>query len=216
MSTIKGVIFDFDGVLVLTEKSTFKFYQKLLPKYGFNLKDEDFNLKAGRKSLDFFKDVMRDKFDESIVNEWVNIKRKAFISNPRKYVELAAGAENLLKNLLKSNYRLAIGSQNEKEMIEATLDEFKISKYFKSVFSLQDIKKKKPDPEVFLLASKSLNLQPKECLIIEDSPHGIEGAKSGGFKSLALTTSFDKTNFSKADYVFSNLLQISIEFIKAL
>ena len=69
----KLIIFDFDGVLVYTEKSTFDFYRKLLPKYGIYLKASDFKYKIGRKSVDFFRDVLGDKFDEKLVEKMFEI-----------------------------------------------------------------------------------------------------------------------------------------------
>src|SRR5258708_3844472 len=110
----KLIIFDFDGVLVKTERTTFNFYKKLLPKYGFVLKETDFKYKAGRKSIDFFKDVLGDKFDQRLVDLFIEKKRKAFLKDVKRYLEPLPGVFKLLDNIEKKGIKMAIGSQNEK------------------------------------------------------------------------------------------------------
>lgn len=203
------IIFDFDGVLVNTKYTTFNYYRKILPKYDIHLKEEDFKYKIGRKSIDFFKDVLGHKYNQNLVDKLIKMKRQEFIKNVPKYLEPLKGAFELLENCRKANIQMAIGSQNERELIEKALDIFSIRKYFKMTTSLQDIKNKKPHPEVFLLVAKTLNISPKKTVVIEDSPLGIEAAEIGGFKSIGITTSFLRNDLIKADLIIDSMTKLA-------
>lgn len=213
---LKLVIFDFDGVLVDTELTTFNFYKELLPKYNIFLKDSDFQYKIGQKSIDFFKNALGKKFDERLVQEITLVKRKAFIEDVKKYLTPIPGMFELLELCQKEGLKMAIGSQNEKELIQKALDEFRIRKYFSFTTSLQDIKNKKPDPEVYLLVTSKLGINPKDAIVIEDAPQGIEGAIKGGFKSVGVMTAFSEKELNEADLVVRDLTQLSPAILKNL
>ena len=208
------VIFDFDGVLVNTEYTTFSFYKDLLPKYNIHLKEEDFKHKAGRKSHDSFKFVLRDKYDEKIVDELVELKREAFIKDVKKYLKPLPGVFDLLESCKKAGLKMGIGSQNEKPLIQKALDVFGFRDYFEFTTALQDLSNKKPHPEVFLLVADTVGILPEESVVIEDAPIGIEAAIEGGFKSIGITTSFTKEDLNKADLVIDSLSELDGEKLK--
>jgi len=72
---------------------------------------------------------------------------------------------------------------------------------------------KKPHPEIYLLASKRLHLDPSECLVVEDAISGMKAALAAGCKCLALTTSFKAEEFDQADWVVKNLSEVPEECI---
>ena len=178
---LKGVIFDLDGVLIETEKETFKFYQKKFSEAGLELKDGDFKFKAGRKSHDFFNDVLtkedRKKIDpEKLLRE----KRELFNTKIDQYAKKVTGGKKLIEWIYDQGLPMALASQNEPRMIESALKWLGIKQYFQVVLTLDDIKNKKPDPEIYLLALKRLKLKATECIVIEDSQSGVEAARNAG------------------------------------
>lgn len=211
---IKYIIFDFDGVLVDTEYSTFLYYKKIFPNYGFSLKESDFKYKIGRKSIDFLKDVMGNNFTEELAQKLTKIKRDAFQQNIKKYLKPISDSMNFLEKANKQGFALAIGSQNEKVLLEKAIDVFGIRHFFKAIISLQDIKNKKPNPEVFLKTAEKLGIFPKEAVVIEDTPDGIKAARCGGFKVIGLTTSLSAEDLKTADLVVDSLLRINLEELK--
>lgn len=178
---IEAVIFDLDGVLIETELETFKFYQKRLADFGIRLSDDKFKYKAGRKSRDFFNDALtqeeRLKVDvENLLAE----KRELFNTEISRYAKKVLGGKELLQWLHDNGYLLALASQNERRMIDSALNWLGISKYFKVVLSLDDIKSKKPHPEIYDRACSKLQCVKKECLVVEDSKDGVMAAKNSG------------------------------------
>ncbi|EFK97277.1 Haloacid dehalogenase [sediment metagenome] len=207
------IIFDFDGVIVNTERTTFEFYKEILPAYGIQLTEVDFRYKAGRKSVDFFRDVLGEKFDMGLVTTLIEKKRETFLADIPKFLKPLPGIFDLLEESKRSGLKLAIGSQNEKLLIQKAVDVFKIRHYFDFMTSLQDIQKKKPDPEVFLLVSSTMGIPPHESIVIEDSPSGIEAAGRGGFASVGITTSFSRKDLGHATKVIDTLTELTPDIL---
>src|SRR3989339_2152950 len=95
---IKAILFDLDGILIETEKETFHFYQEYFKKhYNIIIKDSDFKYKAGRKSKDFFHDILTSGQMEKInIKKITDSKRELFNSQIDKYTKKVAGGGELL------------------------------------------------------------------------------------------------------------------------
>jgi beta-phosphoglucomutase-like phosphatase (HAD superfamily) len=88
-----------------------------------------------------------------------------------------------------------------------------IKKFFDVIITVEDVEQGKPEPDVFLLASKTLNISPKRCIVIEDAPVGIEAAKTAGMLCIALTTTHKKEELDPAHLIVKNLNHISVKDI---
>ncbi|MAF14016.1 MAG: hypothetical protein CMI53_03940 [Parcubacteria group bacterium] len=215
---IKAVLFDLDGVLIKTEHETFKFYQDYLEKKGINLRDSDFKFKAGRKSKDFWNDVLTLEQKKIIdFEKLTQLKREEFNTEPDKYVTKVDGGEELLKLLKKNNFKLAIISQNESQMISSMADWLNIREFFEVILSIDDITNLKPDPEIYLLAAKKLGVTSNECVVIEDSKDGIGSAKNAGMKCIGVKHNFmPKGTYDQADTTVKKLSEINLNLINSL
>jgi len=142
------------------------------------------------------------------------LKRELFNTQIEKFAKKVEGYKELLDFLKKRSYLLALASQNEPRMIESALRWLNAKKYFKVILSFADIKNKKPDPEIYLLAAKRLGVNSCECMVIEDSSDGIMAAKNGGFKCIALKHDYMPQEIYKdADTVVEKLVDI-IKYLK--
>lgn len=211
------VIFDFDGVLVETEQTTFDFYQEILPSYGLCLSKDAFRFKVGRKSIDFLRDALGEKFSEDLAAVLIEEKRKAFLADVTKYLKPVDGAFDLLEQLKDDRMKMVIGSQNEKPLLEKAVDAFGIRHYFAAVLSLQDITKKKPDPEIVRLAAARAGVDTNRSVVIEDSPHGLEAAHAADSACVGITTSFTREQLSPlADHVIDSMRELNPSFLRSL
>ncbi|MBN2165280.1 MAG: HAD family phosphatase [Marinilabiliaceae bacterium] len=77
-----------------------------------------------------------------------------------------------------------------------------------------EVDRKKPFPDIFILAAKKLGLKPDECLVVEDAISGVEAAKAAGCMCLGLTTSFEKDKLMQADWISNTLDDAPIECIQ--
>jgi len=212
---IKAILFDLDGVLIETEKETFEFYKKYLAKKKIYLQNEDFFYKIGRKSAEFWNDVLTPDQKKLVDTEKLTqLKRRLFINKPAKYVKKIPGGKQLLSKLRSKGFQTALVSQNEKAMVESVLRWLQIRTKFDVVLSIDDITNKKPHPEIYLLAAKKLNVRPNECLAIEDSKDGVQAVKSAGMLCAAVMHSYTPLDYIKeADIKIKKLQDIEKLFL---
>jgi len=108
--------------------------------------------------------------------------------------------------------KLAVASSSHKRMIEYVLKKLKIIDLFDSIVGAEDIDRSKPDPEIFLISAKRLNVKPEECIVVEDSKLGVEAAKKAGMKCLGyINPSSGKQDLSKADFVAEDFCKLDIQ-----
>ena len=206
----KAALFDMDGVLIETEKETFKFYQEELKNQGIILKDKDFKYKAGRKSVDFWNDVLTEEEQKKIdVRALTNLKREMFNMNPEKYIKKVEGGKEVLATLKNKEIRLALVTQNELRMANSSIDWLGIRELFDVILTIEDIENLKPSPEIYLLAAKKLGAIPAECIVIEDSRDGVVAAKNAEMTCIGINHPYTpKDALDKSDYKINNLNEI--------
>ncbi|NJL41936.1 MAG: HAD-IA family hydrolase [Leptolyngbyaceae cyanobacterium SM1_4_3] len=81
-----------------------------------------------------------------------------------------------------SRWRFA--SSSHPSTLEATLKAIQLHQYFHTVVSINDVKKGKPEPDLFLLAAQRLGVSPQDCIVYEDSEGGLEAARRAGMRSI--------------------------------
>ena len=185
MKKYKCIIFDCDGVLVDTEVTSNQLLVDMANKYGANI-DLDFAMKHFKGShfsdcLAIIKTLVKEDVPQSFENEYRTELDKQF----KATVEPIKGVKEVIENL-KIPY--CVASSGTVDKIRLNLDLVGLLPYFEGkIFSCYTIKKWKPEPDVFLLAAKTMGFKPEECLVIEDSKLGVLGAKNGGFDVLGYT-----------------------------
>ena len=85
--------------------------------------------------------------------------------------------------------------------------------YFNTIVDGTQVSKAKPDPEVFMIAARDLNLAPENCIVLEDAIAGIDAANIAGMTSVGIG---DRETLSEARYVFKDFTEIDLDFIKEL
>jgi beta-phosphoglucomutase family hydrolase len=188
---MKAVIFDKDGVLVETFDSYFKAYSRVLSKIGIKIIVDDIAKRYGIKGPEIIKQVAEEKgriITNEQAQELANEKDKLYIKFSEKKLKLLPGVKKLLIYLKKKKYKIGIASSASKEAIEQMMKVTKIKNYIDASVNGFEVKLSKPNPDIFLECAKKLNVNPEDCIVVEDSIHGIEAAKRAGMKSLAVTT----------------------------
>ena len=80
----------------------------------------------------------------------------------------------------------------------------------------EDVRRGKPDPEVFLIAARRLGVPPERCVVLEDAPAGIEAARAAGMGSIGVTNGVSRPGLAIADRVVDDLRSLSVEGVTAL
>jgi HAD superfamily hydrolase (TIGR01509 family) len=139
----------------------------------------------------------------------------------RTHLRLFPGVADFIRRAADL-YPLAVASGALKREVELVLDFGGVRDYFLAIVSAEDVTRGKPDPESFLKAHQIINahaaarIPTQECLVIEDSLHGVEAARLAGMPVLAVTNSYPKDQLSKADMVVESLDGLSLDSLQTL
>ena len=218
-----GLIFDIDGVIADTEavnaRASIKVFVDLFGVEG--VVREDFEAGLGRGAEEYVKAAARvhglELTDEQV--EKATQLRQEYFLNILSEEPLPAfpGVLELMGEAMqREDFRVAIATSGTLEKSRAVLNAVGVP-YRKMVYvNGNDVKHKKPDPELFLIAAERIDIPPAHCVVIEDAPNGVQAAKAAGTKCIAVTNSTTAAKLREADLVCDSMEQFSIEAIQRL
>lgn len=209
---IKAVLFDMDGLMVDTESLSTEAFINSAKAQGYNMtKEETLKVLGFTKAniyqfwIDYFQGTNVDG-KKLVDDHYEYIENVLYTVGPEKmpYVE------ELLKYLRENNYKIAVASSSDTADIKNNLEKTKLEKYIDEIASGAEVGNGKPAPDVFLLAAERLDVDPKDCLILEDSKAGIKAGKASGAMVFMVPDMFtvDKECEDTADRILTNLGEV--------
>lgn len=218
LMSIKAVIFDLDGVIVDTAKYHYLAWQKLSGELGFIFTEKDNERLKGIsrvRSLEILLEVggVLGSFSEAKMTQMADRKNRWYVDYISKIdeSEILEGTLECLKGFRDIGLKLALGSASKNAML--ILNNLKIKPCFDAIIDGNKVSRAKPDPEVFLMAAKELNVAPEECIVFEDAQAGIDAAKKGGMKSVAIGKPENLTGY---DRIYKGLYEVNPKEIAQL
>jgi beta-phosphoglucomutase len=208
---VKAIIFDFDGVIVDTEKKKFNDLKKILKKQNILLKKNSFSDMVGKKTDLFLKEQFPN-IKKTIFNKIIDERRKEQNKNIEKY-KLIKGIKKLLNYLKLKNVKIGLTTGSKKQFVLKILEKNKINYFFDIIVTGEDFISSKPNPECFKLTLKKLKVSSKETIIIEDSKAGIQSAKLTGSKVFGLNTYNNISSKTGANKIFNTHIDI-LNYVK--
>ena len=209
----KAVIFDLDGVIVDTAKYHFLAWRNLANSLGFDFTEEQNEQLKGVsrvKSLEILLDIGNVKLSKKKKRLLLEEKNNEYLEYVNKMTsdEILPGVLEILNFLYENNISYALGSASKNAPL--ILEKVGLLERFFALVDGNDVTKAKPDPEVFLIGAKKLNVNPEDCIVIEDAIAGVQAANTANMLSIGIG---DKNVLSEADYVFSDMVAITPNFI---
>jgi beta-phosphoglucomutase len=225
VTVLKAIIFDCDGVIANTEPIHMAALQRLLSEEGITVSREDYFehylalddrgcfLKAfGERGISLTSDAL----DELI-------RRKSAYVEPvmRETLELLPGSAEFIRRAALE-YPLAVASGALKHEIVLVLKYGGLRDCFQVIISAEDVARGKPHPDPFVKACRELSalsedpIDPSECLVIEDSIHGVRAAIEAGMRCLAVTNSYPSRHLVEAHLVIDSLAEISLNDLREM
>lgn len=205
---LKAVLWDMDGVIVDTYAGHLDSWTRALAEVGQDLTEETFKRTFGMNNRLILKTIYGRDLDEDFVQRVSDRKEEIFREDIRGRVKTLPGVVDWLARFQKMGLKQAVASSAPQANIDALLDELVIRSYFQAEAAGATLRGK-PDPAVFLLAAQLLDVDPRDCLVIEDSIAGVEaGVRSGG-KVLAVLTTNPAEKLSAADLIVKDLTDFS-------
>lgn len=185
---MKAVIFDMDGVLILSGDAHFIAWRETAHELGVDLTRERFAHHFGRTNPDIIRDLLGPSVPEPEMHRIADRKERAYRELVRANVPIAPGTRDLLEALASDGFVLAVGSSAPRENIDMLLDAASLRPFFAGIVDGSMVQRGKPAPDVFLLASRLIAVDPARCVVVEDAPHGVEAALAAGMHAIALAT----------------------------
>ena len=199
-----AVLWDMDGVLVDTGDFHFKSWKETFDELGISFTREDFRKTFGMNNAGILEWVFGRKSNLDEVSRISDKKESLFRELVEGKAEPLPGVLLWLKQFQDWGINQAITSSAPPENIEALVTELKIDEYFDVIVSGFDLPGK-PNPDVFLKAANTLQIEPKNCIVVEDAIAGVQGAERAGMRCIAVTTTNPASALKKADFIFDNL-----------
>ena len=196
----KGIIFDLDGVLVFTDQFHFAAWKQLASELGYTIDEEMNSRLRGVSRMDSL-NIVLEKYEGILSNEQKVVladrKNKIYLNYLENMVpsDVSNAVRKTLADLHERGYKIALGSSSRNAKI--ILKKVALEEAFDAISDGTNISKSKPDPEVFLKAAEYLDLQPEECIVVEDAYAGIDAAKAGNMQAVGIGEAY---SYAKADY----------------
>jgi beta-phosphoglucomutase family hydrolase len=211
MDSKRGAVFDWDGVIINSGPQHETSWERLAKECGKPLPENHFKRGFGMKN-------------EVIIPEllgWTAVPVEIRILSLRKeaiYREIVReqgmhplpGVEAWLRKLREAEIPCVIGSSTHRENITSTLDVLGLEGFFADIVAAEDVRRGKPDPEVFLTAARRIGVEPADAIVFEDALVGVAAAKAAGMRVVAVTTTEPKEKLGHADWVVDQLDELSV------
>ncbi len=217
-----GLIFDIDGVIADTEAVNARVSIRVFADlFGIDVVREDFEAGLGRGAEEYVKAGARThgtELTDEQVKQATQLRQEYFIKilSEGPLPPFPGVMELMNEAMQREDFRVAIATSGTLEKSRAVLNAVGVP-YRKMVYvNGNDVKHKKPDPELFLTAAEGIEIEPAHCVVIEDAPNGVQAAKAAGARCIAVTNSSTADKLAESDLVCDSLEQITLDTITKL
>lgn len=212
-----AVIFDMDGVLIDSTYYIWESFRQLLVPYGIEISDEQIKKYLGHSLRDLIK-IWEEDFKvklpphEQFSKESLEIQIKMMKGIPTK-----SDLIHFLEDLKSHNVSMAVGTSSLSYRANKILKLLGVEGYIGAIITADDVAEHKPNPHVYLEAARRIEVDPQNCVVIEDAASGIEAARRANMKSIGYLTKYNSAESLKgADLLIKSFDEISVEKLKHL
>jgi beta-phosphoglucomutase len=205
---IRAVLFDLDGIVVDTLHYHYLAWQHMFEKHGGSVREHTILLHEGRNS----REILPILFEESGIQIPVE-QQEAFIEEKRAYyrsivqVRQFPHAFEVIDALKGRGFKVALVTACALQNMQHSLNSTQQS-HFDFIITGDEVPQAKPFPDPYLTAARYLGLEPAQCLVVENSPLGIESAQKAGMYCVAIETTLSKDYLASADCILQNISEL--------
>lgn len=202
MNNKKAYLFDLNGTMIDDMQYHIKAWHRILNELGANISLERMRDECYGKNNELLERMFPGRFTEDEKNRMSLEKEKQYQQEFKPHLALLPGLHEFLEKAHQEGIKMAIGSAAIMFNINFVLDNLNIRHYFDAIVSADDVAESKPNPETYLKCAAALNIDPKDCLVFEDAPKGVEAALNAGMESVVITLMHEKEDFMR----YSNII----------
>jgi len=214
---MKGVIFDWDGVVIDSSAQHERSWELLAAEISKPLPDGHFTAGFGKKNQEIIPNLLRWADDPAEIARLGDRKEELYRELVREQgVRVLPGARELIMALRAAGIPRSVGSSTPRSNLDAIFAATGLGELFDAVVCGDDVTNGKPAPDVFLLAAKKLGFAPADCIVIEDALVGIAAAHAAGMKVLAVATTHPLDELTAADAAVDSLEEITPDRLRQI
>jgi beta-phosphoglucomutase len=203
------MIFDLDGVLIHSMPLHIRAWERYLENFGMTCHEME-HLMHGKRNSELVRELFGPDLATDVVFEHGAAKERLFRQMLLESDLSVCGVPGLTEFLQRhKEVPKAIGSNAEPANIDFVVDNFGLRSYFQVIVSGQQLERPKPFPDIYLKAAGQLGFHPRDCIVFEDSPTGVEAARAARMRVVAVETT--PTDFQDVDLIVRNFLDPKLE-----
>ena len=201
---IKGLIFDMDGTITLTEPLHYQAFAEVFKNYGISYSfNEHLKKYAATGSKNIFTKVFAEKgklLDEKALQQCMARKKELYTKFVQESeIVLVKGVSAFVQRVVRAGLKKIIATGNSNlDVVRVILKKVGLIEYFPNIISNTEVAHGKPFPDVFLQAARRIGCEPAECIVFEDSINGVKAAFTAGIPCIALKTTASKEELLSA------------------
>jgi len=214
---LRGIVFDLDGVLVDSHPAHKRAWKMFFASVGKRVSNKELEfVLEGRKREDILRHFLGHLTDEQVKD--YGDQKEALFKNELPGIKIIHGLPRFLEQVITEGIVIALASSASRRRVEYILRQLDFNRRFQAVLTGDDVPRGKPDPAIFMLAAKRMNLCAGEILVCEDAVNGVEAAKAAGMKCLAIAANGRGPLLEKAgaDKVIPDFRQARVDELRGL
>lgn len=201
----RAVLWDMDGTLADSREQHWEAWRRTIEPEGYSVTYEQFRETFGWRNDAILGRWLGDRLSAADVRRIGDAKEVLYRGLvARSGISPLPGAREWVHRLGRQGWRQAVASSAPRANVEVLVKALGLSEHFQALVAAEDVKLGKPAPEVFLTAAARLGVAPKECVVVEDAPAGIEAARRAGMRCIGLGA----PGFAPADLVVASLAEL--------
>lgn len=213
---ISAVLFDLNGTVLEDEDEYGKAFNKVLKSLGLDLKTDIPHEKGIGVKENWLKFIEKYKIQTDRTPEMLARETQENYLNEIDTVSVREDFADFVENLRDGGIQIALATSNTWEQTDKILDIVGLQEVFDIVTTGDEVVFNKPDPDIFTVTADKLGADREECLVIEDSPAGIEAARRAGMKVVGIASEGNFEELSKADLIVEGFSEITPQAIDQL
>ncbi len=204
----RGVLWDLDGTLIDSAEHHYAAWRDTLAERGREHSPEEFAHYFGRRNdvilREMFGDALSPKEAAQVADEKEERYRRLVRADG---LEPLPGVMDWLRRLKERGFRQALATMAPGANVAVVVGVLGIGSLLDATAAAEDVDHGKPDPGIFLEAARRIDLPPKRCVVVEDSPAGLDGARRAGMRSVGVVSEHHST--LEADVVVRSLTELA-------
>lgn len=214
---MKLLILDFDGTIADTKSSIVNTIQATGKELGYGIaKEKDIQEKIGLPLKDTFSSVL--KVPDSEIDNAIHLYRRKYQDICMESVTLFPNVKSTIEYLSKKGIVITVASSKGKEALHLLLDHLKVSPFISCIYGEQDVKNKKPAPDMAQLILEQEKCEPEEALVVGDTVFDLQMGRSAGCHTCGVTygnNSYEELKAQNPTYIINDFGELKSIFLAA-